>query len=177
MNINQVQRDYELNDIELLCISSYLHTDSKVYSYSQTVGKTSKSKHIGILASRWFSQPKIEKYLFDYEQKKIIQNNIARIKGKVKDNGMFDANQNTQKVHANVTNIATNNYNEITSENIKQKLEQLINQVDDPKDKLQGLIKVAEFVGVNKSEIDLTTPTIYLPQRCSQCEYKNKSDK
>jgi hypothetical protein len=164
MNIPAIQREYDLSDKDLLCIALYILTDSKVFSWSKTFGINSKSNNPGILASRYFTKTNVNKFIFDNEQ--------------IKTKGKKDVTtNNVETFNASTTNKdkSTNHsysIGEITSDNIKQMLEQLIHQVDDPKDKLAGMIKVAEYVGLNKTDIDLTTPTIYLPQRCNQCEHK-----
>lgn len=166
MNVNELKRDYSLKDQDIICIALYKFTNAKLLSWSMSVGSKSQSANKDVICSRYFSQPNIKKLLFDLDEKEKMYNGQRDIR----DARIFDVPTKKQ-----LTTIDTNNYShkqEITSDNIKQMLEQLIHQVDDPKDKLAGMIKVAEYVGLNKTDIDLTTPTIYLPQRCSQCECK-----
>ena len=167
MNINQAQRDYELSDTELICIATYLITENKSWAWEKTIGINSKSNNKTVISSQWFANPKVQKFIFDNQERLKSLTNIKEYK-KVKETKMFNSS---------ATNT-TNNYklpndsDAITPDNIKQKLEDLVNRVSDPKDKLAGLIKIADFVGLNNTGIDLTTPTIYLPARCSTCEFK-----
>ena len=161
MNINQILRDYELNEQDLVCISIFLHTEAKLFAWSQTIGKDSKAKYKDTMSSRWFAQEKIEKYLFDHRNKTKIKQE-AKV---IKEGKRLDA------INSNVTYVTNTNEHEITTENIKAKLEHELRYVQDPAQRATILIKIAEFTGLrNSNEADPLTPTIYLPSRCANCK-------
>lgn len=179
MNVNELKRDYRLKDQDITCIALYKFTGLKLLAWSLSVGNKSKSANKNVIASKYFNQPNILKLLFDLNETEKKQRDIERIK-ESKDVKTFDATtKNVATSNPNVTyvtndknDIRSDSQHEITSENIKQKLEHELLHVQDPKDRAMILIKIADFVGLNNTSIDLTTPTIYLPARCSDCTLK-----
>ena len=168
MNINQVCRDYDITIKDITCIALDKYINNRTQAWSEIIGKDSKTKHPNVMATNYFNRPNIVKFIFDMEEKSKVQNGIDEIKN----SQMFNSHKISKTTSDNNSNIKSDSSDAITPDNIKQKLEDLVNRVSDPKDKLAGLIKIADFVGLNNTGIDLTTPTIYLPQRCSDCNMK-----
>lgn len=154
------QKKYKLNPIELVCISAYIHTNDKTFSWSNSVGRESKSKNQSVLAGQWFRQERIQKYLFDHNINN--EENIDEI---------------INRSDSNLINSIDSQKNKdgITSDNIKELLEHEYNKTTKQEKRVELLMKIAEFVGAKKTTEDSANlPVIYLPARCKECNYKQK---
>jgi len=154
------QKKYKLNPIELVCISAYIHTNDKTFSWSNSVGRESKSKNQSVLAGQWFRQERIQKYLFDH--------NV---------NNEEDIDEIINRSDSNLINSIDSQKNKdgITSDNIKELLEHEYNKTTKQEKRVELLMKIAEFVGAKKTTEDSANlPVIYLPARCKECSYLKK---
>lgn len=155
------QKKYKLDPIELVCISAYIHTSDKTFSWSNSVGRESKSKNQSVLAGQWFRQERIQKYLFDRNIKEEYQDNT----------GQDSSDSNSIKDSGSKKNKDT----KITSDNIQDLLEREYNKTVNPEKRVDLLMKVAEFIGAKKTTEDSANlPVIYLPARCKECSFRSK---
>lgn len=154
------QKKYKLDPIELACISIYIHTNDKTFSWSNSVGRESKSKNQSILAGQWFRQERIQKYLFDHNVKEEDQDNTGQDSSDSNINKLIDSQKNKDG---------------ITSDNIKELLEHEYNKTTKQEKRVELLMKIAEFVGAKKTTEDSANlPVIYLPSRCKECSFRQK---
>lgn len=154
------QKKYKINPIELICISAYIHTNDKTFSWSNSVGRESKSKNQSVLAGQWFRQERIQKYLFDHNVNN--EEDISDIINKSDSNLIKDFDSSKNK-------------DGITSDNIKELLEHEYNKTTKQEKRVELLMKIAEFVGAKKTTEDSANlPVIYLPARCKECNFRIK---
>lgn len=152
---------YKLEPLELACISIYAYTGVKLFAWSNTVGRESKSKNQSVLAFQWFRQERIQKYLFEH---KIIDPESDNFKEEMIDSDLIKETD----IHKN-----KGEKTEISSENIKELLEREYQKTTDPEKRTVLLIKIADFIGLkNNDQDDPLTPVIYLPERCQSCKFK-----
>jgi hypothetical protein len=162
LNIPEILRKYNLNEVELNCILLYIGSENKTYSWSQTIGIQSKSPNKTILAGQWFKNPNVDKCIWD------LQNKDSGIIERTFDGNTKEQKGNTQKKEINISED-----DGINAENIKALLESEFNKTKDPEKRTTLLIKIADFLSLNKTnDEDFQTPIIYLPARCKDCTYK-----
>lgn len=156
---------YKLDSEELACILLYSQSGDKTFSWSNTVGKGSKSKNQNVLAYQWFRQEKAQRFFYEHNElnPEVDKEDENRIDSDlIKE---VDSRKNKKEEPIDKT--------EISSDNIKELLEREYQKTTDPEKRTVLLIKIAEFIGLkNNDDDDPLTPVIYLPKRCTNCEFR-----
>jgi hypothetical protein len=159
ISIPETIRKYKLTEIELACIAIYLSTGNKSFAWSQTVGIKSQSPNKSVLAGNWFKNHNVSMMVFDKEN----------------ENSNYNVSTSDVYVHGKIKDPKKNIEEEdgINAENIKALLESEFNKTKDPEKRTTLLIKIADFLSLNKTnDEDFQTPLIYLPARCKDCTFK-----
>lgn len=160
MNVLTLQKKYKLDPIELACVSIFMQTKDKTFSWSYSVGRDSQSKNKTILAGQWFRQERIQKFMFDHN----VENEET----------INDITKTSDALNGKVLSEEKNK-DGITSDNIKELLEHEYNKTTKQEKRVELLMKIAEFVGAKKTTEDSANlPVIYLPSRCKECNYRIK---
>ena len=159
ISIPETLRKYKLTEPELACILLFLSSGQKTFAWSNTIGFNSESKNKAVLAGQWFKNSNVQMFLYDNS------NDIVESAANVLDNDNKRTKDSTK-----------NNIEEedgINAENIKALLESEFNKTRDPEKRTTLLIKIADFLSLNKTnDEDFQTPLIYLPSRCKDCTLK-----
>lgn len=169
VNILTLQRKYKLDPIELACVSIFMQTGDKTFAWSYTVGRDSQSKNKTILAGQWFRQERVQRFLFDHNDKKEKEEEkeVKRI-----DSDLIIASQSIEATKKEVEQTF-GIIEDVTSENIKQLFINELNCSKDPEKRAALLLKLSDTLElITPEETDLLTPIIYLPERCQSCKFK-----
>lgn len=170
VNVPEVTRKYNLKDEDIICLLIYLAGAPKVFAWANTIGKNSQSPNKSTLATQWFSNPKQQQFIYDYQLKEQKEND-SKSAGKI-DSEIIKEVQSIEATKKEVEQTF-GIIEDVTSENIKQLFINELNCSKDPEKRAALLLKLSDTLElITPEETDLQTPVIYLPERCQSCKFK-----
>ena len=170
LNIPEITRKYNFKEEDIICLLTFLAGAPKAFAWSNTVGKDSKSPNKSTLANQWFSNPRQQQFIYDYQIKDKEEKDSKEVK-KI-DSDLIKEAQSIEATKKEVEQTF-GIIEDVTSENIKQLFINELNCSKDPEKRAALLLKLSDTLElITPEETDLLTPVIYLPERCSTCKFK-----